>query len=114
VLSAAGWGLARAISALRTGSTPRHRLAAASGVTVRLAAVALLSAIPQAAGYGWAGAWVWAPDLTLVLGVLVALLLLTMVLRLAILLRRRAAPDPPGRPRRTRTRSSRVVSTRQQ
>jgi hypothetical protein len=87
LVGAALWGLWRAVKTLRRGGPPRRRLLATFGVVVRVMAIALLLLIPVAAGYGWAGARVWAPDLTLVLATLVALLIPVTALRLVTLLR---------------------------
>lgn len=87
LVGAALWGLWRAVKTLRRGGPPRRRLLATLGVVVRVMAIALLLLIPVAAGYGWAGARAWAPDLTLVLATLVAVLIPVTALRLMTLLR---------------------------
>jgi CubicO group peptidase (beta-lactamase class C family) len=94
VWAAAGWGLHRAGRALRPSNRQRHRLLTAGGVLSRAALVAVLLLLPIWAGYGWSGLRVWAPDLWLVLLVLIAVLSATAV-RLAGLARPR--PAEPGR-----------------
>ena len=54
--------------------------------------MAALLALPIWAGFGWSGLQVWAPDLWLVLLVLIALLTATTAVRLAGL----ARPHPAG------------------
>jgi hypothetical protein len=85
------WRLVRSIRALRRGS--------ARGGSVRrwlrplpavLTAV-LLVMLPSVLGYGWRTAWVWAPDLTVLVGALVVLAGLTAVLRVT------GAARPGGR-----------------
>ena len=61
----------------------------------RAALVAALLLLPIWAGYGWSGLRVWAPDLWLVLLVLIAVLSATLAVRLAGLARPR--PAGPGR-----------------
>ena len=57
----------------------------------RAVLVAALLALPIWAGYGWSGLRVWAPDLWLVLLVLIAMLTATTVVRLAGLARQHPA-----------------------
>ena len=67
----------------------------------RASLVVALLALPGLAGFGWSGLLEWAPDLWLVLLVLVALLTATTVVRLALALprlRRAQAPTRPLRP----------------
>ena len=97
VLAAAGWGLHRAGRAIRRPNGRRHRLLRAGGVLSRAALVAALLLLPIWAGYGWSGLRVWAPDLWLVLLVLIAVLSATVAVRLAglarhVLLGRAVAP----------------------
>ncbi len=47
---------------------------------MRLALAMGLLRLPDVAGYGWAGAWLWLPDLTLVIGILAVLLAATALL----------------------------------
>jgi hypothetical protein len=89
--TAAGWGLHRAVRVLRrTG--PRRRLLTGGGVLSRAVLVAALLLLPIWAGFGWSGLRVWAPDLWLVLLVLIVLLTTTAAVRLAGL----APPHPAG------------------
>jgi hypothetical protein len=61
-------------------------------VLSRAVLVAALLVLPIWAGFGWSGLRVWAPDLWLVLLVLIALLTATTAVRLAGL----ARPHPVG------------------
>jgi hypothetical protein len=83
LLAGAGWGLVSAVLRLYVDARPRHLWLTWIGISVRLILVAVLLRLPAAAGYGWAGAWVWMPDLTLVVGLL-ALLLAATTLALTI------------------------------
>ena len=91
---AAGWGLHRAVRVLRRRAGPPRRLLASGGVLSRAVLVAALLVLPIWAGFGWSGLRVWAPDLWLVLLVLIALLTATAAVRLAGL----ARPHPAGSP----------------
>jgi hypothetical protein len=93
----AGWGLHRAVRVLRRRAAPPRRLLASGGVLSRAVLVAALLVLPIWAGFGWSGLRVWAPDLWLVLLVLIALLTATTAVRLAGLTR----PRPAGRGGRT-------------
>ncbi len=86
LVGAAGWGLSRAVTATRRRQLPQQRLRAALGLSVRAGACLLLLATPSVIGYGWVSSWLWAPDLTVTLALLVALLLPTALLRLLLLL----------------------------
>jgi hypothetical protein len=87
LLVAAGWGALRAARSLRD-PRPRRRLVLRwSGIVVRALVVAGLVVLPVLS-YGWRGLWVWAPDLTLVIGSLALLLATTAALRLFELTRR--------------------------
>ena len=90
--TAAGWGLHRAVRVLRRRTGPPRRLSAGGGVLSRAVLVAALVVLPIWAGFGWSGLRVWAPDLWLVLLVLIALLTATTAVRLAGL----ARPHPAG------------------
>ena len=90
--TAAGWGLHRAVRVLRHRTGPPRRLLAGGGVLSRAVLVAALLVLPIWAGFGWSGLRVWAPDLWLVLLVLIALLTATAAVRLAGL----ARPHPAG------------------
>ena len=85
--TAAGWSLHRAVGVLRRRTGPPRRLSAGGGVLSRAVLVAALLALPIWAGFGWSGLQVWAPDLWLVLLVLIALLTATTAVRLAGLAR---------------------------
>ena len=58
-----------------------------------VATAVLLVLMPSALGYGWGTAWTWAPDLAVVIGVLLALAVLTAVLRLVGALRSGSSRD---------------------
>jgi hypothetical protein len=90
--TAAGWGLHRAVRVLRRRAGPPRRLVASGGVLSRAVLVAALLVLPIWVGFGWSGLRVWAPDLWLVLLVLIALLTATAAVRLAKL----ARPHPAG------------------
>jgi CubicO group peptidase (beta-lactamase class C family) len=91
--TALGWSLHRAARVLRRQTGPPRRLSAGGGVLSRAVLVAELLALPIWAGFGWSGLQVWAPDLWLVLLVLIALLTATAAVRLAGLARpHRAGP----------------------
>jgi CubicO group peptidase (beta-lactamase class C family) len=87
----AAWGFLRAVRALRRRNGKRYRILAVGGVLSRAALVAVLLVLPGWAGFGWSGLLEWAPDLWLVLLVLMALLTATAVVRLAGLARPRTA-----------------------
>jgi CubicO group peptidase (beta-lactamase class C family) len=96
LVGAAGWGLWRAVTAARRRRAPRHTSRAVLGVILRAGAIVLLLATPPAIGYDWAIAWLWAPDLTLTLALLIALLVCAAALRLQVLLPRRRTRRVPG------------------
>jgi hypothetical protein len=77
----AGWDCRSAIRAARRRAIPMRRTRGWVGAVVRILMIGGLVALPSSVGYGWPAAWLWAPDLTLTLGVLVALLAATAVLR---------------------------------
>ena len=81
--TAAGWSLHRAVRVLRRRTGPPRRLSASGGVLSRAVLVAALVVLPIWAGFGWSGLREWAPDLWLVLLVLIALLTATTAVRLA-------------------------------
>jgi hypothetical protein len=89
--AATGWGMLRALRALRRRPARRegrHSRVGWLGVVVRTVAAAGLVVLPLLS-YGWAGVWTWAPDLALALAALAALLATTAALRLIGLLRAR-------------------------
>jgi len=101
LVGAAGWDLWRAVTAARRRLAPRHTSRAVLGVVLRTGTIVLLLATPSAIGFGWTIAWLWAPDLTLILLLLIALLVSAALLRLPVLLprqRTRRAPrnGPPN------------------
>jgi hypothetical protein len=98
----AGWGLHRAVRVLRRRAAPPRRLSAGGGVLVRAVLVAALLVMPIWAGFGWSGLRVWAPDLWLVLLVLIALLTATAAVRLAGLARPHPAEPAAALTDRTR------------
>jgi CubicO group peptidase (beta-lactamase class C family) len=73
LLAGAGWSLARAMRMVRRGGRPRFRPSILA-IAGSLLGAALLLQLPVAVGYGWGAAWVWLPDLTLVVGLLVLVL----------------------------------------
>jgi hypothetical protein len=85
----------------RTGRTRhwrrRRRVGQAiswSGAAARLVLAAGLLALPMLIGYGWNGAWTWAPDLTLATG-LIAVLLGASGVRHATVTWRHLKQQPP-------------------
>lgn len=74
LIAAAAWGLYRAGRAVRRGHRTRHRVLALIGPLSQAVIVAVLVVLPGSIGYGWAGLRQWAPDLWLVLVVLIGLL----------------------------------------
>jgi CubicO group peptidase (beta-lactamase class C family) len=91
LVAAAGWGLLRAVGALRRRtalSGVRHPVVGWLGVAVRTAVALGLVFLPLMT-YGWAGVWTWAPDLALVLAALAPLLAATAGLRAVGLIRAR-------------------------
>ena len=97
LVALAGYALHRATRVLRAQEPPRHRARAWIGVAARAAAAGLLLGAPLLLGLGWAGAFLWTPDLAIVAFALAALLAGTALLRLAWLWRTRAAPPTERR-----------------
>jgi CubicO group peptidase (beta-lactamase class C family) len=81
LLVTTGWGVLRAARSVRDPRRPRHLARRWSGIAVRALVVAGLVVLPLLS-YGWRGLWVWAPDLTLVIGSVALLLATTTALRL--------------------------------
>lgn len=101
LLGSASWGLLRAARAVGAPLRERRRVWRWAGVASRTAAAAALVVLPLMT-FGWASAWTWAPDLTLVVAALAVILALTAVLRLVRLVRTRGgshAVQPPSRDR---------------
>jgi hypothetical protein len=80
LLLLAGWDLVRAVRRLGPGTQARRPWLTWVGVNVRVILVVVLLRLPGATGYGWPAAWLWLPDLTLVIGILAALLAATAFL----------------------------------
>ena len=80
LLVLAGWDLIRAVRRLTRGTRSQRPWITWIGIGVRLALAMGLLRLPDVAGYGWAGAWLWLPDLTLVIGILAVLLAATALL----------------------------------
>lgn len=87
LLTAAAWGLVRALMALsaRQRSRPVHRARRWVGVVCRALGAGLLAAVPFLT-LGWGAYWTWAPDLALVLAALILLWAATAAVRLFALL----------------------------
>jgi len=81
LLVATGWGVLRAARSVRDPRGRRHLARRWSGIAVRALVVVGLVVLPLLS-YGWRGLWVWAPDLTLVIGSVALLLATTTALRL--------------------------------
>jgi CubicO group peptidase (beta-lactamase class C family) len=96
LLAAAAWGLVRAIRRYRHRLPSRRPWVTWIGVGGELALALVLALLPIAAGYGWAGAWLWLPDLTLVIASLIALLGATALVLAAAALRRDQMSPLPG------------------
>ena len=95
LLAAATWPVVRAARALRRGMRPRHRWLAIAGVVIRAAGGVLLVALPALA-FGLQAAFLWQPDLFILIVLIGVLLLVAAGLRLAILLRRVSKGMPNG------------------
>ncbi len=84
------WSLARAVRSRRARRGPLRRWLQ---VLPALLAATALGSLPLLAGYGWAGLWTWAPDLTALVAALAVLATATAGVRLVS-----ALVAPPARP----------------
>lgn len=95
LLGAAAWGLRRAARTVTATPSTRHPVRAWAGILVRILVVGLLVVVPTLS-YGWGGLWTWAPDLAVVIAVLVLVLAAAAILRVIGLLgARRTTPPVP-------------------
>ena len=92
-LVALGWALTRLLRRRDRAVTGLRRLVALARGTGEIAVGALLLAAPALSGYGYAGALLWTPDLTVVLLVAGGLLALMGATRIVLRLR---APSAAG------------------
>jgi len=81
LIALASWCLYRAVTAARRRQAPRHRRRAWVGVATRVLGGLLLLTAPVLLAIRWDGAFLWTPDLALVVLVLGVLLVLTALVR---------------------------------
>ena len=88
------WRLVRSVGVLRRRPVPGGSLRRWLRPVPAVATAVLLALMPSALGYGWRTAWTWAPDLAVLVGLLVVLAALTALARLVGALRSGPARDP--------------------
>ena len=94
--AAAGYGLARTVQLIRAPRRHRRVLRDVLWTMATLALGVAVLALPSVTGYGWAGAWTWAPDLALVVFTFGFLVMATGLLRLFAVARPPPAAEVPS------------------
>jgi len=102
LLVAVSWDLTRAVRRLHRGNRARRPWLSGLAILARLVLVVLLLSLPALSGYGWAGAWTWLPDLTLLIGLLASLLAATALVLAAAWRTRPGQVSGPRSSHRTR------------